>query len=192
MTNLILTLVGMVIFFSYTIAQILVGCVIPTSLSDSYYLFESKKKGVGWAFTAMMWTVAMLLMPAWIELNEQFSDWRQCFSFLPFFTCAMIMFVGASPKFRDYIKYGPNALETKVHTISAQLAAVFAIAWVVISDASVTDWWVILLSLGLGLLIPFTITGICRCTKKCFTWAIEMTAFIAVFTSALYHTASFI
>lgn len=186
MTTLILTVVGIVIFTIYSLAEIITNKALPPSLSESYYIFEDKKKGAGWAFTAMMWVVGFILMIGWIEVNESFTDWRKYFSFLPFLMCAAIIFVGAAPQFRDYRK-NPNSLITKVHEIAAKIAAAFAVLWVIISNASIEDWWIILVALAEGFIIPFGLTGVLKCTKKCFTWAIEMTAFIAAFTSSLYH-----
>lgn len=121
-TSLILLISSILVFTIYNIVAIKLFRV-PTSLSDTFYLYQNKKKGLGYIFTAMMWTMAFLLMPAWLTISDSMPGWEHNFTFLAFFAAAAIVFVGSAPAFRNV------GLENKVHMIAAKSCAVFAIAW---------------------------------------------------------------
>lgn len=142
---------------------------IPESLSNTYYLWK-EKNGKGWLFCLMMYLVVALMMPAWISLSEGSN-----FQFLAFLAPASIMFVGSAPRFKD------SQLESRVHTISAIIAAVCSLLWV----ALVTPYWVLILgwfvcSAGFAL-----ITKTC---KVSFVYWLEMVAFGSTFTAAIMYS----
>ena len=58
-------------------------------------MYKEKKEWLKYLFPVMMFSVAGLLMPAWLEATE--GSYLQ---FLSFLTCAAIMFVGAVPNFK--------------------------------------------------------------------------------------------
>lgn len=122
MIYLILTTISLVIFLIY---NILIGSKfgIPRTLSQSYYVLEDYKKGLGWMFTIMMWIISWLLLPGWLEVSELISTWSIYLRVLPFITIAGLLFVGAAPAFRSI------GLEPIVHEVSAKVAAVAALIW---------------------------------------------------------------
>ena len=119
---IILVLISLLLFTAYN-AVSLKQFGIPKSLSETFYLWNSKKSGLGYIFTGMMFSMAFTLVPAWLELGEVISSWSSYLNPLVFFACAAIGFVGAAPAFRSC------TLESKVHTIAAMTAAVCAVTW---------------------------------------------------------------
>lgn len=143
--------------------------LIPESLSNTYYLW-SEKNGKGWLFPLMMYAVVALMMPAWISLSEGSN-----FQFLAFLAPASIAFVGLAPKFKD------SQLESRVHTVSAIIAAVCSLAWV----ALVTPyWWVMLIWLGFIALAAILTSSY----KTAYTYWLEQVAFLSTFTAAILRS----
>lgn len=142
---------------------------VPSSLSVTYYLYESKKPALKWLFTAMMWAVAFCLMPAWIEISSDSN-----FQFLSFLAAVSIMFVGTAPAFRSC------KLESIVHQVSAWTAAIFSILWIIL----VTQfWWIILVWLVICVILAIST----KTLKSAKTYWIEMVAFGSTFTAILLH-----
>lgn len=121
-TQLILVIFSLVVFLSYNIVA-LKFFGIPKSLSETFYLWDSKIRNLGYCFTGMMFTMAMSLLPAWLDLGEVVSTWSTYLQPLAFFTCAAIAFVGAAPAFRSC------KLESTVHNVAAKVAAACAVIW---------------------------------------------------------------
>lgn len=122
LVQLILVLASLLIFAVYnTVALNQFG--VPKSLSMTYYLWEEKKRNLGFLFTGMMFLMATTLMPAWLELSEVVSSWSIYLRPLAFFTCAAIAFVGAAPAFRK------SKMESVVHNVAARVAAICALVW---------------------------------------------------------------
>jgi hypothetical protein len=67
-TWLSLVCASLAVFLVYNIVAL---CIfgVPSSLSNTYYLYESKKKHLGMVFPAMMTSMAFTLLPAWLELG---------------------------------------------------------------------------------------------------------------------------
>lgn len=43
---------------------------VPSSLSETFYLYQGVRRGLGYVFTAMMVCMVLLLMPAWLSVSE--------------------------------------------------------------------------------------------------------------------------
>lgn len=142
---------------------------IPESLSNTYYLWK-ERCNKGWLFPLMMYIVVALMMPAWITLSEG-SD----FQFLAFLAPASIAFVGTAPRFKD------SQLESRVHTVSAIIAAACSLLWV----ALVTPyWWVMLIWLGFIALAAILTSSY----KTAYTYWLEQIAFGSTFTAAIMYS----
>ena len=142
---------------------------VPESLSNTYYLYK-EKWNKGWLFCLMMYLVVALMMPAWISLSEGSN-----FQFLAFLAPASIMFVGTAPRFKD------SQLESRVHTISAVIAAACSLAWVALLTPY---WWVMLIWLGF-------IAGVSVLTssyKTAYVYWLEQVAFGSTFTAAILYS----
>ena len=164
--QLILTLISFLIFVIYnSIAQNIFD--IPSSLSNTYYLYNEKKKGLGIIFSIMMVLCAGLLMPAWLDISVGSN-----FQFLIFFCCAMLCFVGYAPNFK-----GTN-IESIVHSASAIASAVFGLLWVIL----VTPYWYIVLICAV--LILFAAYN-SKTLKKCYVYWLEMIAFYSIYISII-------
>lgn len=168
-----LTMMGVIVFAIYN-AYILSKFGVPHSLSNTFYLLNGIKKGLGYLFTIMMFTLSICLMPGWIEITESISSWSHHLTALPFFAAALLGFVGASPAFKD------SDLESKVHTISACAAAAFAILWCSIVCYNIA--WIILPASAIVILIASLAT---RTLKSCITYWLEMIAILATFITIL-------
>jgi hypothetical protein len=170
MTNLILALVAISIFVIYNAVAIhFFG--IPKSLSETFYLYQNKRSGLGYIFTGMMFTVALTLMPAWIEITEVISTWSHYLTVLPFLGAGMIAFVGAAPAFRSC------ELESKVHTISATAAAVFSLLWCAVVCYKIAY------IIPISAVIVWSTAFATKTQKKAQTYWWEMVAFLATFTT---------
>ena len=175
MINLILTCIAFLIFAVYNNVSIK-KLGIPSSLSATFYLWNDKKNKLGYIFTGMMFMVAFLLVPAWIEITEVITPWSHYLTVLPFLGAASIAFVGAAPAFRDC------TLENKVHMVAAALAAIFSLLWCVVVCYQVA--WIILPT---ALLVVWTIALKTKTHKTAATYWWEMVAFIVTFTSILTY-----
>ena len=71
----------------------------------------------------MMWLMAGLLLPGWLEVEEVISCWSAYLEVLPFITIAGLAFVGAAPAFRSM------GLEPIVHDVAAKIAACASLIW---------------------------------------------------------------
>ena len=110
------------------------------------------------------------MMPAWISLSEGSN-----FQFLAFLAPASIMFVGTAPRFKD------SQLESRVHTVSAIIAAFCSLLWVVLVTPY---WWVMLIWFGfIALASIFTSSY-----KTCLVYWLEQIAFGSTFTAAILYS----
>lgn len=173
MTILTLTIIGMVLFTIYNVC-IVSKFGIPVSLSDSFYLLNGVKKGLGFIFTAMMVSMAFCLMPGWLEITETITSWSKNFTALPFLAAAGIAFVGAAPAFRK------NEVEKLVHGISAYLAAAFSILWICIVCYEVA---LIVLPISVFVIIALGLST--KTLKSSKIYWLEMLAFLATFATIL-------
>ena len=142
---------------------------VPHSLSMTYYLWK-EKANIGYLFPCMMYMVVAFMMPAWITLSEGSN-----FQFLAFLAPASIAFVATAPRFKD------SQLESRVHTVSAIIAAACSLAWV----ALVTPyWWVILIWLGFIALASILTSSY----KTAYVYWLEQVAFLSTFTAAILYS----
>ena len=71
-----LVLIAFAIYLSYNFAALsLFGT--PASLSNTYYLYKERQSWQRFLFPVMMCSMAMCLMPAWLEISEGSNF--QCF-----------------------------------------------------------------------------------------------------------------
>jgi hypothetical protein len=173
MTITILTLLGMIVFTIYN-ACILGKFGVPNSLSNSFYLMNEVKKGLGYLFTIMMYIMAICLMPGWIEITETISEWSGNLTALPFLAASAIAFVGTAPGFKD------SDHENKVHMISAYAAAAFSLLWCCVVCYSIA--WITVPAAAIAVLISALAT---RTLKSCKIYWLEMIAFLATFATIL-------
>ena len=122
---MVLVIIALCVFLAYLVG-IICAFGIPASISDTYYLLEKKRKGLGWLFTAMCWSVSGLLLPALLDMTPD------SYQFTAFLSCAGLLFVGAAPQFK-------LQLTGAVHYSSAGVCVVFSQLW-----TALTRWWVLL------------------------------------------------
>lgn len=88
---------------------------LPESVSDSYYCIKHK-----WMFSLIVAVCGALLLIPWLTLNDDF----QCFAFL---SVASLMFIAASPAFKE-------GLTRSVHIGAAIILGVSAFAWLILTS----------------------------------------------------------
>ena len=176
MWQLITVCIAFLLFIVYNLVVIrLFG--IPKSLSESFYLYDKKKKGLGYIFTLFMFTMAFCLMPGWIEISEVWSSWSHYLTFLAFLTSAAICFVGAAPAFRA------NKLEGTVHEVSAKICAATALVWCFVVC------WNIAYVPAIGAAIPAVYGWVSKTWKTAQVYWLEMMAFSATFITIITAAA---
>ena len=148
--GLILSCISFLLFIVYN--AIAIGVLgIPWSMSETFYLYEKKKKGLGWLFTIYMWLMGSTMIPSWVDIGDSLNPWMCYLTFLAFISGACILFVGTAPRYKE-------DMEGKVHTIAAIICAVCALIWDFVACWEI--WWVPIC----GMVVPAIIA---TCTK---TW----------------------
>lgn len=154
-----LYITSFIVFALYIVIILKIFGVLP-SISDSYYAL--KEHNLSTPFTFFCWGTAFPLMIYWIELLP--NDW----DFLPFIACGGLLFVGASPAFKDL------ELERKVHSISAIICAIAAYTWTFLYGSIFLGINFILLSIILYFIL-----------KRNKTYWLELIAFINIYAQLL-------
>lgn len=166
--ELILIFCAIVVFAAYNISMV-AEYDVPASLSETFYLLNDERKGYCYFFTAMMWAVAFLLLPAWLGVSDRLGAWECYCTPVAFAAVASICFVGAAPAFRNI------GMESKVHSIAAKLAAFFALAWCLVACWRIM--YVPILSCAITLILGYKT----KTLKLCATYWLELAAFSATF-----------
>lgn len=135
---------------------------IPWSISSTYYLLESKKKGLGCLFTAFCYVTGSFLLPGWMDTT------LESYQFTCFLSVSGLFFVGAAAQFKD-------GLTNTVHYTAAVICCVFSQIWCFIAGC----WWISLLSFCVFILVA----GLSR--KKNWMFWIEIAAITATYISII-------
>lgn len=154
-----LYITSFIVFALYIVIILKIFGVLP-SISASYYAL--KEHNLSTPFTLFCWGTAFPLMIYWIELLP--NDW----DFFPFIACGSLMFVGASPAFKDL------ELERRVHSISAIICVIAAYTWTFLYGSIFLGINFILLSIILYFIL-----------KRNKTYWLELIAFINIYTQLL-------
>lgn len=171
--GLLLVCISFMLFIVYN--SVAIGFFgIPWSMSKTYYLYEEKKKGLGWVFTAFMWLMAFTMIPGWIIVSEAVGPWMSYLTFLAFITGACIAFVGTAPRYREELEGG-------VHMTAAKICAATALLWDFIVCWNI--WWVPLC----GMVIPAVVGACTKTWKECRDYWLEMLAFDATFATIIFE-----
>lgn len=167
----ILVCISFLLFIVYnSVALKLFG--IPWSMSETFYLYESKKKGLGWLFTIFMWLMGLTMIPSWITISESLDSWMCNLTFLSFISGACILFVGTAPRYKEY-------LEEQVHTIAAIICAACALIWDFVACWQI--WYVPIC----GMIAPVIIATCTKSWKRSREYWLEMMAFDATFATII-------
>lgn len=137
---------------------------IPSSLSNTYYLLEEKKKGLGVMFTLMTWLVVFLLMPVWLDKTPENSQ------FLAFLASASLLFVGTASQFK-------MPMTREVHFVSAGICLLTSQIWLMVIGV----WYIPIIVYALYALYYFF-----RSKDNWLFW-VEMLAFITTFIAVLVY-----
>ncbi len=110
MITLLVMSLGYAIAYLYLSMSVSGG--IPVSISATHYAHPAHK----WLFPAATGVTALTLYPAWISVSHEPTEG------FAFGACASLLFVAASPCFRE-------ELEGKVHYTSAAVCCFCAVLW---------------------------------------------------------------
>jgi hypothetical protein len=114
MTALLYT--SFLLFAAYIAVIIAVNGGVPASISDSFYILNRKKPGLGRLFTLWCDAVGISVMAVMFEFSD--GAW---FQFLSFFAGTGLCFAGTAPLFKSH--------EKVIHYASAAVCAVGAAFW---------------------------------------------------------------
>lgn len=168
--ELVLIICAVVVFAVYNITMVALYDV-PSSLSETFYLLNDERNGYGCFFTAMMWAVAFLLLPALVGISDRLGAWECYCTPIAFAAVASIYFVGAEPAFRNLGE------ESKVHSVAAKLAAFFALAWCLVAC------WRIMYVPIIACVITLAFGYKSKTLRLCATYWLELAAYSATFVT---------
>ncbi|MBQ7204943.1 MAG: hypothetical protein IJS04_03780 [Muribaculaceae bacterium] len=141
--------------FSVVMAAVVLSCYLavyvfhyglPESISETYYHI-----GKRWVFCSVLAAVAVLLLVPWIEGGRH--EW------CAFLSCAAVLFVSASPQFRDeYVG--------KIHYGAAAVMGICSLAWLILN--------------GAPLYLLFLCIGAALADRKRWVWWLEVGLFSSV------------
>ena len=138
-----LTIIAIAVLVTYlAIAISLFG--IPSSISNTYYLYESKHKGLGYVFTLFMWCEAVLLTIIMLTIGE-----HSPLQFLGFLSPAGLAFCGCAVLSKGV------TLESKVHIAGALIGAVCGLIWCIVFGGLIRTFGVFLTLNTICLLVAY-------------------------------------
>lgn len=113
----ITSLVAAILFVAYVVLEChFFG--IPISISNSFYLYNSKKNGLGYVFTMFLFAEAFLMMFTMLSMSE--GHWWQFLGFIP---AVGIGLCGCAPDTNH------NETENRIHTTGALTGAFGGLLW---------------------------------------------------------------
>lgn len=130
------------IFASIAIFLLYIGSMVfmfgvPWSISNTYYLLEEKRKGLGWLFTVFCYGVGVFLLPGWLNVTPE------GYQFTCFLSAAGLAFVGTAAQFKE-------SLTNAVHYTAAVICCLFSQIWCFAAGF----WWLSLLSFAFFYVLP--------------------------------------
>ena len=171
MVSIVCICIGILLFTVYnSVAVSLFG--FPWSMSETYYLYEKQKQGLGWLFTIFMWALAFIMLPSWLTVSDSIGGWRSNLTFLAFISAASMLFIGAAPRYKA-------SFESTVHTVAALICAITALLWDFLVCWNV--WYITLI----GMVIPTIIATVTKTWKSSRDFWLEMMAFGGTFSALL-------
>lgn len=167
-----LSCTALIIFLIYVITCLcLFG--VTTSLSDTYYKFEDKKKGLGKIlFYSVLAIVALLTIISVIDKVGIFA----------LLMAVGILLVAVFPEFNDNTQ-----MDLILHPIGAGIAAITSI--VVLFMLLPVKCAFILLGLVTSVVLLFALST--NTLKSCYVYHIEMIAFYTLFGSTIFYNLLF-
>lgn len=152
-------IISIIIFLIYLISIVFMFDV-PWSISNTYYLLEEKRKGLGWLFTAFCYGTGGFLLPDWLNVTPE------SYQYTCFLSVAGLFFVGTATQFKEN-------LTSAVHYTAAVVCCVFSQIWCIIAGF----WWLSLFSFTYYLIIA----GFSK--EKNWMFWVEIAAIMATYIS---------
>lgn len=130
-------------------------CGVPASVSDTYYILLRKRRPA-WLFQLAMILTGGLLLPAWLEVSPENLQ------FLAFLACGALIFVGATPLFKE-------AEQRVIHIAATVISGLSTLAWEVASG-----YWIVP-AIMLAAAVPYGIY------KQRILFFVELAAFASAY-----------
>ena len=130
-------------------------CGVPASVSDTYYILLRKRRPA-WLFQLAMILTGGLLLPAWLEVSPEILQ------FLAFLACGALIFVGATPLFKE-------AEQRVIHITATVVSGLSTLAWEVASG-----YWIVP-AIMLAAAIPYGVY------KRRILFFVELAAFASAY-----------
>lgn len=137
---------------------------LPPSLSDTFYLLEGHRRGMGYIFTLMMYACIAFIIVPWIACTP--DDFQP----LPFFSIVGLGLVASAPFFKD------DRIYNEVHVSGAAIAACIAAIWGIVIMGKWEAWLII------TILIAMAAIGTGSAKYAWIFWC-EMVAFLGVYVT---------
>lgn len=159
-TMVITVIIAVCLLISYIVTAISVFKKVPVSISDTFYMYASKKAQLGYVFTLWMIAESSLMVIPMLSLCE--TEWWR---FLGFLCPVFIAFCGCAPLFKEN-------MSAKVHYTGAIGSVITGLAWCLLLNW--LDTWVMLSLLGCTV---FIIGNETETLHKCRTFWLEIVGF---------------
>lgn len=119
--SLIMLTIAAIVFGIYSITMMMLSKGKIESLSESYYLLNDSKKGLGYIFSGLCLLLAGSIIYPMIELSNE--NWYM--ELLAFLTAGLLLFVAVSVEYRE-------DMSSYIHYISAILMVLTSQVWIIL------------------------------------------------------------
>lgn len=158
---------------------------LPESYSATFYKLNETKKGLGILFPLLNVAFIALLLPSWLYVSDIMLP---NFTWLAFISAGGLLFVCASPFFKEYTRDTGKPLsdliyksfhgQGLVHTIGALLAMIGSVTWVSMTSL----WW-----LPIAWLLVAAIASLFTMSyKECIVFWIEIVIYTTMTTFMIF------
>ena len=137
---------------------------IPKSLSETYYLYNSKCKYLGLIFPCLLFTAICFLLPSFLMIGK--------LEFLIFIAIGSLLFTTITPAFKT------NSIVNNTHTISAWICAICSLLWMLLVFP--VGWKILLLSAIIWAFV-FILFGKLSEFKNTYTFWLENIVFTSLY-----------
>lgn len=169
MVQLSLIILVCVILLIYSISTLIIFKT-PKSLSATYYLLNTVKKGLGGLFVITMLLSTLITTPIWITISDYINP-----NFTPIVFIAMfsMIMVGFTPTYKD------DDMDSNLHNIFAIIGVIAGILWIFLSCID------IIYVPSTFILIPIIAMIILKGWKYSMVFWLEIIAFFAIYSTLI-------
>lgn len=163
---------AMMLFMLYNVIAIL-SFGIPESLTKTFYKYKEHHDAFKFMYYVFVALMCILLTPCWLKLSD--TNFEQDVAII---NSLILLFTGALPIILKSDEDNDKPLVEILEKLISYCCSMFFIIWIV---TATPYWWIVLL-------IAIIVTIISLITKswnKCYTYWIEIIAFVSTFIAIL-------